>query len=78
MAVVDGVVRFQPGLVGVEIVRAALTGASSTFVSKFGTVNACHVDVEGTNTCTWTRSGRTITLTGTEDDYVNITVYGRL
>ena len=78
MATVDNIVRFEPGIVGTEVVRAQLTGASSTFVSRLGTVTAAHVDVEGTNSCTWTRSGRTITLTGTEDDYVDITCYGRL
>lgn len=76
MAAVDNVTRFEHGDPSKEVVRAQLTGATSTFVSKFGTVISAQVDVEGTNTMTWTRSGSTITITGTNDDWVNITVYG--
>jgi len=78
MAVVDNITRKEiTGLLGIEVVRAQLTGATSTFVSKFGTVVAVGINVEGTNGATWTRSGSTITITGTNDDWVNIFVFGR-
>lgn len=76
MAVVDNVTKLEFHNPAIEVVRAQLTGATSTFVSKFGTVVSAQVDVEGTNATTWTRSGSTITVTGTNDDWVNIIVFG--
>lgn len=78
MAAVTEVSRLAPGIPGLEIVRATLTGATSTFVSKFGTVIASLVKAEGTNACTWTISDRTLTITGTNADYVDIIVAGLL
>jgi len=77
MAVTDNTTKAEvKGLPGVEIVRTQLTGATSTYVAKFGTVQAVLVNVEGTNSLTWTRSGTTITLTGTNNDWVNIVIFG--
>ncbi len=76
MAATDNTVTLEHGDPSKEVVRTQLTGATSTFVSKFGTVVAFQLTVEGTNATTATRSGSTITITGTDDDYVNLTIYG--
>lgn len=78
MAVVDHVTETQLPFPNVEIVRAQLTGASSTFVSKFGKILACIVQEEGTNGATYTWSTRTVTIAGTNDDFVNILIVGKV
>ena len=77
MADVDNPTRIETGAPFVEILRAQQTGATSTYTSRFANVIAAQVSVEGTNTMTWTRSGRTITVTGTNNDWVNIVIYGQ-
>ena len=77
MAAVDNVTRTNIPIGNVEIVRAQLTGTTSTFVSKFGKILSCVLNEEGTNGATYTWSTRTVTITGTNDDYVNIIIVGR-
>jgi len=77
MAAVDNVTRSQDVLPGMETVRVQLTGATSTYESeRFGTVTAFVATVEGTNATTYTISGNTITITGTNNDFVNLVLYG--
>ena len=77
MAVVDNIVRVEGAPAGQEVLKAELTGATSTYTSiKFNTVIAFHVTVRGTNSATTTISGRTLTITGTNNDVVDITIYG--
>ncbi|MFH1422106.1 MAG: hypothetical protein ABIH42_05280 [Planctomycetota bacterium] len=61
--------------------KAQLTGSSSTITSathKFGSsLNTVIIAVEGTNGATYTISGTTITVTGTNNDYVNCIITGR-
>jgi len=77
MASVDNITRKElTGNLGFEIVRCQATGATSTFVSKFGTIVICSVADETDYDCTWSVSGRTITVTCTNDDYLNIIVVG--
>ena len=81
MAIVDNITQ-HPGVgPGVQRFRCQLTGATSTIdeaIHKFGgSLDCVEISVEGTNTMTWTRSGRTITVTGTNDDWVNIVIYGQ-
>lgn len=84
MAVVDNIVYDELAFVhttNVRSFRCQLTGATSTITSgehRFGiSINTCVISVEGTNTITWTRSGTTITVTGTNDNYINVIVTGR-
>jgi len=77
MAAVDNV-TVNEVIKGLELVRAQLTGATSTYVSqKFSSVQGFKFSVEGTNSCTATRSGTTITFTGTNDDWVNFQIWGQ-
>ena len=77
MAEVDNIVRLETGAPYEEVARAQLTGATSTYSSvKFGNVISYMVTVEGTNSMTYTTSGKVITITGTNDDFVNIKLVG--
>ena len=77
MAAVDGVVNIEGGPAGLELLKADLTGATSTYVSKkFNTLIFASVNVRGTNTMTYTISGITITITGTNNDTVDIAIAG--
>ena len=78
MADVDNIVRLETGAPWIELLRAKLTGSTSTYTTiKFGNVITAQVDVEGTNGVTWTRSGKTITFTGTNDEDVQIRIIGQ-
>lgn len=77
MADVDNIVRLETGDPHTESLRASLTGSTSTYTSaKFATNINVHVTVRGTNSATYTISGNTITITGTNDDVVDITMTG--
>ncbi len=83
MAVVDNIVRDELAFahtLNVHSFRCQLTGATSTITSSehlFGSkISTCVISVEGTNSMTWTRSGTTITVTGTNDDYINVIITG--
>jgi hypothetical protein len=79
MAVVDNITSDELSPKGVSMFRCQLTGATSTITKahhKFGRVLGAIINVEGTNTMTWTRSTTTLTVTGTEDDWVNCIVWG--
>ena len=77
MADVDNIDFFETGTPYVESVRAQLTGGTSTFTpQKIATIRSPVVTVEGTNSMTYTWTGTTITITGTNDDWVNILVVG--
>jgi len=77
MAEVDNIDVFETGDPHIEEVRAQLTGSTSTYtLQKINTIRRLIVTVEGTNSLTYTFSGSTITLTGTNDDRVNISVVG--
>ena len=76
MADVDNITEFQTNIPVLQLVRAQLTGSTSTFTSKFGTIKGCMVLPEGTNGATYTVSGNTITITGTNNDWVNIFIWG--
>jgi hypothetical protein len=77
LAAIDNVVEKEiKGVFGLKVLRGQLTGATSTYKSTFGKVFAVIAQVEGTNSFTWTRSGVTITMTGTNDDYVNLAIFG--
>lgn len=78
MAAVDNVTRKEiTGVEGVEIVRCQATGATSTFDSKFGTIISVQVTDETDYDCLVSWSGSRITVTCTDDDYLNIMVVGR-
>ena len=77
MAEVDNITMVEVAPLGLEIARCQLTGATSTYTSKrFANVTSFQVQVEGTNTCTITRSTITLTITGTNDDWVNVILTG--
>ncbi len=77
MADVDNIDLFETGTPGEEKVRAQLTSGTSTFKpQKIGTIRSIVVTVEGTNTTTYTWTGNTVTILGTNDDWVNIIVTG--
>ena len=80
MAEVDGIVFHPTASVNRRVGYFALTGATSTFGQATHSMNTTLYGVqfswEGTNTLTWTRSGTTITLTGTNNDRVYFDVWG--
>jgi len=77
MAIVDNVTRIKQTDPNLELIRAALTATgTSTFVSKFGTIFAVFVQEEGTNGATYTWTGSTVTITGTDTDYINMMIWG--
>ena len=79
IAVVDNITYDELSPKGVSMFRCQLTGATSTITKshhKFGRVLGAVLSVEGTNSMTWTISTTTITVTGTNDDYVNVIVWG--
>ena len=77
MAEVDNIDVFETGVPAEERVRVQLTGSSSTYtLQKITTVRSLILSVEGTNSMTFTFSGSVITITGTNDDRVNISVVG--
>ena len=79
MAEVDNITTLETGEPSQEVSRCQLTGASSTYTSRrIGRVKMAFVDVEGTNSMTFTRSGNVVTITGTNDDWVNVLLIGDL
>lgn len=77
MASVDNISRWEVGVPGIVRVRCQLTATgTSTYVVPLSKVRGFVFSVEGTNATTATRSGQTITITGTDDDYVNIEAWG--
>ena len=77
MAEVDNKDFFETGAPHEERVRAQLTGGTSAFTpKKMGKIRSVIVSVEGTNSMTYTWTGLTVTITGTNDDFVNISVVG--
>jgi|ETNvirnome_2_300_1030623.scaffolds.fasta_scaffold08282_2 glutamate synthase domain-containing protein 3 len=77
MASVDNIVHANSETPGSEVVRAQLTGTTSTYVSEvFNTIQNVSVSTEGTNGATYAWSGVTVTITGTNNDYVNIIIHG--
>jgi len=78
MATVDNITVSETSPPGTELVRAQLTASgTSTYVSRrLSNVQGCIVVVEGTNGATFTRSTKTITITGTNDDWVDILLWG--
>ena len=77
MATVSAISWFETGEPSIEVVRATLSGATSTYVvRKFGRIQSVLVTVEGTNAMTYTWTTKTITITGTSSDEVNIMVTG--
>jgi len=73
MASVDNIDAnwIAPGMLSV---RAQLTGASSTYVVPAGKIRSVLLRHEGTNGATYTWTSSTITITGTNNDWVNILV----
>lgn len=77
MATVDNIDVFETGDPHEELVRAKLTGSTSTYSSrKFSDVQSFTFSVEGTNGATCTRSGNIITITGTNADWINFKIIG--
>ncbi len=77
MASVDNISFFETGVPHEEIVRAQLTSGTSTFVSrKFNRLHSVHFSVEGTNGATFTWTSRTVTIIGTNDDWVDLKIVG--
>ena len=77
MATVDNINVFETGNPHEESVRARLTGSTSTYVSrKFNAVQSFTFSIEGTNGATCARTGTTITITGTNDDWINFKIIG--
>lgn len=79
MAAVDNVIEANIGIPGLQVVKAQLTGTTSTWLSKFGTKTvAVVVTVDGTNATTFAMHATTkvVTITGTDDDYVYIIAAG--
>jgi len=73
MAVIDNtdVNWIAPGML---TVRGQLTGASSTYVVPAGKIRSVFLLAEGTNGATYTWTSSTITITGTNNDWVDILV----
>jgi len=77
MASVDNIVHASSEDPGSEVVRCQLTGASSTYISeRFNTLQFVSVVAEDTNGATYTFTGSTLTIVGTNNDFVNILIHG--
>ena len=76
MAATDNTVVNELAPPGSYECRTQLTGASSTHIIRLSDTKGFVFSVEGTNATTCTRSGNTITITGTNDDWVNIRAWG--
>jgi len=66
------------GVFGMEVVRGQVTAATTgTYVSKFGTILAVVISNETTNNtikASWSSS--TVTITATQNDYVDFVIFG--
>lgn len=66
------------GLFGMEVVRGRVTGGTTgTYVSKFGTILAVIASDEtsaGVIKASWSSS--TVTITCTQNDYVDFVIFG--
>ncbi len=77
MTDVDNVDVFETGSPQEERARAQLTSGTSEYkTQKINRIVSLIMTVEGTNTMTYTFSGTTITILGTNDDIVNISIVG--
>lgn len=76
MASVDNITKQEICQPGEVKVRAQLTGASSTYVIPLSRVRGHILVAEGANGATATISGVTLTITGTNDDWVDIIAWG--
>ena len=78
MASVDNISVFESEHPYEEIVRAQLTATgASTYVSRqFGRLHSVSIAVESTNTTTFSWTTKTVTITGTNDDWVQIRIIG--
>ena len=78
MATVDAIVKFETGVPFMESVRCDLTatGTSTYITRKFARIHSVFVVAEGTNGATYTWAIKTVTITGTADDHVNIIIIG--
>ena len=66
------------GLFGIEVVRGQVTGGTTgTYISKFGVIIAVIAGNETTNNtikASWSSS--TVTITCTQNDYVDFVIFG--
>ena len=80
IAVVDNITYDELSPKGVAMFRCQLTATGVSTITKahhkFGRVLGAVISAEGTNGATWTISTTTISVTGTNDDYVNVIVWG--
>jgi len=76
MAITDNTVVNELAPPGSYECRTQLTGTTSTHVIRLSDTKGFVATVEGTNTTTFNRTGNTITITGTNDDWVNLRGWG--
>ena len=77
MASVDNILRHEGLPPGMEALTCKLTATgTSTLISRVSHVRAVFVSARGTNGATFTWTGRTVTITGTENDDVDIVIFG--
>jgi len=78
MATVDEINVYEGDTPNEEIARVRLTATgTSTYVSrKFSRLHSVFVAVEGTNATTFTWTTKTVTITGTNNDYAQVRIIG--
>jgi len=76
MAITDNTTEIDQTNPTMEVVRTQLTGSSSTYVSKLSTIWGVLLAVEGTNGATYTWSSKTVTIAGTDNDWVTMVIWG--
>lgn len=82
MAVIDNIVYHEvTSILGLVVFTAKLTGASSTITTAehgLSAISSAIVVARGTNGATYTISGSTITVTGTNDDDIECMIFGNI
>jgi len=80
MAVIDNIVKREvTGVLGMVVGTGKLTGSTSTITSVehgLSAIDSAIVVARGTNGATYTISGTTITVTGTNDDDIEYIIFG--
>lgn len=81
MAVVDNIVKKEiTSIHGLTVMTAKLTGATSTITSvehELSSLDCVNINVRDTNTMTYTVSGTTVTITGTNNDDIDCVIFGK-
>ncbi|MBW6469628.1 MAG: hypothetical protein K0A90_00220 [Methanosarcinaceae archaeon] len=82
MAVIDNIVKKEvTGVLGMVVLKAKLTGTTSTITTVehgLSEIFSAIIVARGINGATYTISGTTITVTGTNNDDIECIIFGSI